>query len=94
MNATPLDGFATAIEQLCAEAAAKGYEQGIADAKKKYSLPPVLENEDLSKIFKIDKSGVSSKLIKLPGFPKLNHFRGKYPTNAVLAWMDENTISE
>ncbi|MBC6310132.1 hypothetical protein HCJ66_11345 [Listeria sp. FSL L7-1582] len=91
MDVTPMDSFAAAIKQLCAEAAAKGYEQGIEDAREKYKLPPVLENEDLSRIFKLDKSSVSAKLIKLPGFPKLKYYRGKYPTSAVLNWMDENT---
>ncbi|MBU8908550.1 hypothetical protein [Desertibacillus haloalkaliphilus] len=68
----------------------KAYEQGVRDAIEKYSFPVLLTKQHLCEIFQVEMPTVS-KLVAHPNFPKFEMIRARYPRDAVLDWINENT---
>ncbi|QVY60969.1 hypothetical protein [Cytobacillus gottheilii] len=74
------------IKLLCQQA----YEQGVEDARKKFSFPEVLTKEHLVEIFQVEKSTVN-KIVAIPTFPKLKDVRARYPREQVFSWITNNS---
>lgn len=68
----------------------QAYEQGVEDARKKYSFPEILTKDHLVQVFQIEKPTVN-KLVALPTFPKLKDVRARYPRDRVFDWINENS---
>ncbi|EWH20413.1 hypothetical protein M769_0120695 [Bacillus haynesii] len=74
------------VKSLCE----KAYEQGVEDAVKKYSYPPVLKNTHLQEIFQI-KSAAVTRLTGIESFPKLKIIQARYPRDLVFEWIKQNS---
>jgi hypothetical protein len=68
----------------------QAYELGVEEGRKKYSYPPLLTRKDLAEIFQVQLSTVSN-LTDIPGFPKFEHIRARYPRDQVFRWIEENS---
>lgn len=65
------------------------YDQGMADAKEKLSLPQMLRKTDVAAIFQVELATVE-KIIRMEGFPKSKVVTARYPRDQVLEWANEN----
>ncbi|WP_233414603.1 helix-turn-helix domain-containing protein [Thermaerobacillus caldiproteolyticus] len=68
----------------------QAYELGVEEGREKYSYPPLLTRKDLAEIFQVQLSTVSN-LTDIPGFPKFEHIRARYPRDQVFRWIEENS---
>lgn len=67
----------------------QAYEQGLADAQKKESLPYHLTKKHLAELCQVSLATVEN-IIRMDGFPKSTVAQARYPRDAVLQWMNEN----
>lgn len=68
----------------------QAYEQGLRDALKRFSYPPVLTKKHLCEIFQVEMPTVT-KIVAHPTFPKLTKVRARYPRDLVFKWIEDNT---
>lgn len=68
----------------------KAYEKGVEDGMKRFSYPPILKNSHLAEILQIAMPTVI-KVTSNPSFPRLKAIKGRYPRDAVFAWINENS---
>lgn len=78
------------LEENLKEMFRQAYEQGVNDAKRITSFPPVLKREHLKDIFQIEMSTVE-KIVRRKDFPKLETIQARYPRDKVFAWINENS---
>jgi hypothetical protein len=78
------------IDKYVKDPVKQAYELEVEEGRKKYSYPPLLTRKELAEIFQVQLSTVSN-LTDIPGFPKFEHIRARYPRDQVFRWIEENS---
>lgn len=67
----------------------EAYEQGLEDARKIQSYPPMLKKKHLTEIFQVELPTVEN-IIRKEGFPKSTIVQARYPRDEVFEWINDN----
>lgn len=89
MNITLEQLEATLLEERLKSLFQQAYEQGLEDAKEKYSLPQHLKKQDVADLFQVELPTVE-KIIRMEGFPKSKVVTARYPRDQVIEWASKN----